>query len=67
MNLNFSVDAFNLADVSKFHSVVPESVLSSLSDVRYFFHGLDCFDIEFSIVLDWFVSFLFKLKDRIIG
>lgn len=67
MDLNFFVDTFYLANASKFHSVVPESIFSSLSDVRYFLHGLNSFNIKFSIVLNGFVSFLFELKNRIVS
>lgn len=67
MEFDFFVNGLNLINAGKFHSVVPESVFSSLSDVRYFFHGLNSFDIQLSIVLNGFISFLFELKNGIVS
>ena len=67
MHFNLSVHVLNLLNGGEFHSVVPESVFSSLSDICDFLHGLDGLDIQLSIVLNGFVSFLFELEDGVIG
>ena len=67
MNLHFSVHAFDLLDVGQFHSVLPEPFLPSVSDISNLFHGLDGFDVHFSIVLDGFVTFFFEFEDGVVG
>ena len=67
MNLYFSVHAFDLLHVCQFHSVLPEPFLSSISDIGNLFHGLDGFDVHFSVVLDGFVAFFFELEDGVVG
>jgi hypothetical protein len=67
MNLDFFVHAFNLLNASEFHSILPESLLSSISDICDFFHGLNGFDVKVSIVLHWLMTFFFEFEDRIVG
>ena len=67
MNFDFFVHAFNLLNVSEFHTILPESFLPSISDICDFFHGLNGLDVKVSIILHGLVSFFFELKDRIVG
>jgi hypothetical protein len=66
MNFNLSVDTLNLLNFCDLHSIIPEPFLSSLSDIRYFFHGLQSFDIDLTIILHGLISLLFKLEDGVL-
>ena len=67
MNLNLSIHALNLLYISQFHSVLPESLLSSIPNIGDLFHGLNSLHIHVSIVLKRLVAFLLEFKNRIIG
>lgn len=56
-----------LLDSCQLHSVLPEAVLSSGFDICNSFHSLDGLDVEIPIVLNWFITFLFELEDRVFG
>ena len=47
------------------HSILPESVLSSLLYIRDSLHGLNRADVKVTIILDWLIPLLLKLKHRV--
>lgn len=67
MNFNLLVHAFNLLDLSEFHSILPEPFFPSVPDIGNLFHRLDGLNVHVPVVLDGFVAFLLKLEDGIVG
>ena len=67
MNQNFSFYVLLFLHTSKFHSILPKSVLSSLFNISYSLHSLNCLHIQISVVLQRFISFFLELKDCVVG
>jgi hypothetical protein len=63
---NLVLNIYLLLDFGQFHTILPETVLSSLLNIRDALHGLDSLDVEISVVLLGSVSFLFKVVNRVV-
>lgn len=66
MDFKFTMHLLDLLDLGEFHPVVPESIFSLFTDVRYFPHGLNRLNIDISIILDRLVSNLLQSKDAVL-
>lgn len=66
MFANFILHILYFLHFGKFHSIVPKPFFTLCSDICNTTHSLYSLHINFSIVLNRLITFLFKLKDRIL-